>query len=174
MAFRAVLSIWNKNIFHLSGIEPRFLVRPSHSPVTVPIILLLQIYCVFSFFIKTILRTMTKYLWRNVLTGWHVTTSPQLTSAHVVTYPNFGMEVASFLNCQAVRNVGRSQGGVASLSSQVQGHVFVGHSNAGGLENTLQSVTQFHADRRKPSCSPSCEALSGTILVKQFVSIQFA
>jgi hypothetical protein len=54
-----------------------------------------------------------------------------------------GIEVASFLNCQAVRNVGRSQGGVTCLSSQVQGHVFVGHLDADGLENTFQSVTQF-------------------------------
>jgi hypothetical protein len=77
------------------------------------------------------------------LTSWDVTLSPQLTSKHVGTYPNYGIEVASFLNCQPVRNVGRSQGGVTSLSSQVQGHVFVGHLNAGGLENTFQSVTQF-------------------------------
>jgi hypothetical protein len=51
------------------------------------------------------------------------------------------------------------------MSSQVQGHVFVGHSNAGGLENTFQSVTQSGAQTQTFMQS---QLRGPVILVKQF------
>jgi hypothetical protein len=142
MGPRAVLDAVKKNLLFLPGIESWFLVRPAHSLVTILTAIpapsgLLPVFCKYTFEYNEQIFEM------EYMTSWNVTSSPQLTSRHVAAYPNYGTVAASFLNCQPVRNVGRSQGGVTSLSSQVQGHMFVGHLNAGGLENTLRPVTQF-------------------------------